>query len=63
MYVPDVGETVRWDIRDRGPIFGRQCSGEVLETGLEKFGYDDVMLVDTGDDEVHVRPKDIERNQ
>jgi hypothetical protein len=34
-------------------------SGVVVEAGMDKFGHDDVLLVDTGSQSVHIRPDDI----
>lgn len=58
----DEGETVEWTI-DNG-LYKKDVSGEILETGIEKFGYDDVIKVkpesEKGEDVVYVRPVDLD---
>lgn len=53
----EAGDTVTWEYGS-GLGSGR-ATGEVLETGIEKFGYDDIIRVDTGDDEVYIQPEAI----
>lgn len=51
------GDRVTWEY---GTLGSGTASGEVLETGLQKFGYDDVMKVANDNGQVnHVRPKDL----
>jgi hypothetical protein len=54
------GDTVEWNIRDN-QVAGKRVRGTILRTGLEKFGYNDVIEADTGTQTVNIRPKDIER--
>lgn len=55
------GDIVTWTYGSGNLGTGR-ASGEVLRTGLEKFGYDDVIEVapSNGTPVTHVRPKDLE---
>lgn len=59
MEVPNEGDTIAWTY-GTGTLGTGRATGTVLETGLSKFGYDDVIKVDTGTDVVHIRPEDIE---
>lgn len=53
------GDRVSWEY-GTGTLGTGIASGEVLETGLEKFGYDDVLKVANDNGQVnHVRPKDL----
>lgn len=52
------GDTVTWTF-GTGTLDRSQAHGVVLETDLDKFGYDDVILVDAGDHTTHIRPKDL----
>ena len=55
------GDMVTWQVSD-SELFGRKASGTVIETNLSKFGYDDVIAVDSPTDPnnvTHIRPKDI----
>lgn len=55
------GDTVSWIVgEDR--IFERKAQGTVIETGVSKFGYDDIIVVDCPTDpadETYIRPKDL----
>jgi len=48
---------VQWEFG--GGIGSGTDSGVVVEAGMDKFGHDDVILVDTGSQTVHIRPHHI----
>ena len=51
------GDVVQWEFG--GGIGSGTDSGVVVEAGMDKFGHDDVILVDTGSQTVHIRPHHI----
>ena len=52
------GDAVTWTF-GTGSMDRGKAHGVVLEANLEKFRYEDVILVDAGDHTTHIRPKDI----
>jgi len=55
----EAGDRVAWEYGS-GSIGSGRGTGEVVKSGLNKFGYDDVMKVrsDSDGSVVHIRPKD-----
>jgi len=51
------GDSVQWEFGSG--IGAGTDSGVIVEAGMNKFGHDDVILVDTGSQTVHIRPEDI----
>lgn len=54
------GDRVNWTIRP-GQIGMKRCSGTIVDVELSKFGYDDIIHVDsdTSDQPAYVRPEDL----
>jgi len=55
------GDSVRWLV-GRGRIFEHEATGTVVETGLEKFGHDDVIRGEPdvpNDHPTYIRPEDV----